>query len=547
MRILIALICSLIIHCVPFAQEGATPAERIIDEEKNDSQVMEILDHLVNKIGPRLTGSDRCQKACEWAAEKFKEWGLKNVRIEKWGEFKVGFNRGPWYCKMIEPEQKDLTIGFDAWTAGTDGVVKGEAVICPKTEEEIKSAEGTLKGKWVFDFPRSASKSTRDKLNDFLEKEGIAGVMRQNGGELIVTGGNNTVSWDKLPKKPNLRMVEKQYKELKELLTNGTKVVLEISVKNEFKKGPIDCNNVIAEIPGTEKPDEVVIIGGHIDSWDGATGTTDNGTGTSTTLEAARILSKLGVKPKRTIRFMLWSGEEQGLLGSRGWIDKHKDELSKISAVLVHDGGTNYVSGINSTKQMVPIFEKVFASVLELDKDLPFKIKEVKSLPLGIGSDHDSFLQRGVPGFFWNQSRTKDKGQNYNHEHHTQYDTYSAAVPDFQKHTAMVVAIGALGIANLDEMLPREGILARSSTNTEERRRMLGINCDDELVISNIVEGSAAEKGGLQEGDKILKVGKTDVSDMESLREAIQKAEKKSTVTIQRDGKEKVINVEYDR
>src|SRR5262249_25250808 len=158
------------------------------------------------------------------------------------------------------------------------------------------------------------------KVNEAYTEAGAAGVVRSARGELILTDGNFKVSWDKLPSLPSVRLLQKQFDEIVAWLGEGKAVTVEFDIRNYFKKGPIKLYNVIADIPGTEKPDEYVIVGGHIDSWDGATGTTDNGTGCATTLEAARILMKAGVKPRRTIRFMLWSGEEQGLLGSREYV-----------------------------------------------------------------------------------------------------------------------------------------------------------------------------------------------------------------------------------
>jgi len=137
---------------------------------------------------------------------------------------------------------------------------------------------------------------------------------------------------------------------------------------------------VVAEIPGSDTPDEFVIVGGHLDSWDGATGATDNGTGIATTLEAARILVKAGVKPRRSIRFMLWSGEEQGLLGSRAYVKAHPELLPKVSAVLVHDGGTNYLSSLGGTEAMMSDFQEVFAPVMSLDPKFPFEVKKIAGL-----------------------------------------------------------------------------------------------------------------------------------------------------------------------
>jgi hypothetical protein len=337
-------------------------------------------------------------------------------------------------------------------------------------------------------------------------------------------------------------LVRKQHDEITGWLKEGKSVVLEFDIRNYFKKGPIKLYNVIADIPGTEKPDEYVIVGGHIDSWDGATGATDNGTGVATTLEAARLLKKAGVKPKRTIRFMLWSGEEQGLLGSAAYVKTHKDLMPKISAVLVHDGGTNFLSGIGATEAIYSDFEQVFAPVKELDpKNYPFDLRKVPGL-FGGGSDHASFLSANVPGFFWRQSGSA----RYQRTHHTQYDTFDAANPDYQKHSSLVVAIGAYGIANLDHLLSREklgpaGALAGLLGN----RRTLGVQLD-EMTVVEMEDESAAKKAGMKEGDEILKVDGTKVADRSELARALRAGEPKKVVTVRRGGKELDVNVFWE-
>src|SRR5262249_11552950 len=155
---------------------------------------------------------------------------------------------------------------------------------------------------------------------------------------------------------------------------------------NRFVQGPIPQYNVIADLVGTEKPDEYVIVGGHLDSWDGAQGTVDNGTGSATTLEAARLLAAVGAKPKRTIRFMLWSGEEQGLFGSENYVQKHPELLPKISVVLVHDEGTNYLSGLGVPHAMFGALQEALAPLVDLDPDYPFKLSQVEGLPNSVGS-----------------------------------------------------------------------------------------------------------------------------------------------------------------
>ena len=515
--------------------------EAVVREARDGSRVMEHLDHLTNKIGPRLTGSTRLTKACEWTKSEFEKWGLK-ARLEEWGTFPVGFDRGPWSAKITEPEELDLTIGTNAWMPGTNGPLKGRAVIAPTTDEELAKAKPGLKGAWVLSSARGP-----EKYQAAYDECGIAGIIRSALKDLILTGGRSGIRWDDLPKRVVVTMVAAQHQKILAYLKDGKDVSLTIDLKNEFKEGPIKLYNVIAELPGTEKPDEVVIVGGHIDSWDGATGTTDNGTGVSTTLEAARLLAKAGAKPKRTIRFMLWSGEEQGLLGSRAWIKAHPDELKKISAVLVHDGGTNYVSGINATEAIAPHFEKVFGPILNQDPELKFRINRVKGLPRGIGSDHDSFLAAGVPGFFWQQAKTAAKGQNYNHEHHTQYDLYAAAIPEFQRHTSMVVAVGAWGIANLEELLPRDGLTAAPAAGPDAGRRILGVQCEDDLTVLDISAGSPAEKAGMKVGDRILRISGQALPDMGRLRDEIQKSPLQTKVVVLRDRKELELPVTFPK
>ncbi|MCI0588260.1 MAG: M20/M25/M40 family metallo-hydrolase [Planctomycetes bacterium] len=553
----------------PIALAQESEVERVIALGRADSRVMEHLDHLSNRIGPRLTGSQNFRLACEWTRGQFEAFGLENARLEEWGEFPVGFNRGPSSGRLLAPSDKVLHFATNAWTAGTKGRVEGHAVLAPTNEDELAAARPRLKGAWVVTRPAPPRPSARrearpveavaggadretpsdgrsgrpagpdrafrDRLEKAYQEEGVLGTIRADRGELVHTGGNSRVSWEKLPTRAAITLLAAEHKEICDLLTEGKEVRLEFDIRNWFEKGPVTLHNVIAEIPGSEKPDEVVIVGGHLDSWDGATGTTDNGTGCATTMEAARLLGKAKVKPKRTIRFMLWGGEEQGLLGSAAWVRKHKEELAKISAVLVHDGGTNYCAGITATPPMKEAFETIFASVKDLDPEIPFKVREVKGLSGG-GSDHASFLRENVPGFFWDQ-----KGRaNYNRTHHTQFDTFDAAIPEYQRNSAIVIAVGALGIANLPDLLSRENLRLPGGMGG----RRLGVQLADDLKIEEVVEGGLAEKIGLKVGDRLLKIGDRAVADTDEMREALQAAPAKTTVAVLRDGKEVAVAVE---
>jgi hypothetical protein len=596
---------------VPPRQDGE--AAKVIALGKSENLVMEHLDHLVNRIGPRLTSSHGFRDACDWTCQQFEKFGLQHCRLEPWGEFPVGFNRGPSSGRMIAPEKKELHFGTNAWTAGTSGPVSGPALLAPTNEEELSKVRSKLKGAWVIapapargggrrpapgDAPgnvargtdvgtsaargssanaveagtrgdaasasttatrgdaasttttaaatagdgaaardRAADRKFRDELEKVYDAEGIAGTIRSGNGELILTSGNSKISFDKLPTRPAITLLAAEHKEISDKLKAGEEVRLEFDIRNWFENGPIQLCNVIAEIPGTEKPDEVVIVGGHLDSWDGATGTTDNGTGVATTLEAARLLAKANVHPKRTIRFMLWGGEEEGLLGSAAYVKKHKDEMPRISAVLVHDGGTNYCAGITATPPMVKPLEEIFAPVKDLDPELPFKVREVKGLSGG-GSDHSSFLSANVPGFFWSQ-----RGRaNYNHTHHTQFDTFDAAIPEYQRNSAIVIAVGALGIANLPELLSRENL--RAPNNFGGGRR-LGVQLSDNLTIEEVVEDGLAAKIGLLVGDRLLKIGDHAIADSDEMRTEMQAAPAKTKIVVLRGGKEIDVPIEF--
>jgi len=530
---------------VATAHPRQSDAERVIALGKSENRVMEHLDHLTNRIGPRLTGSAGFRRACEWARKEFESYGLANSRLEKWGEFPVGFDRGPSSGRMLAPEAKPLHFATNAWTAGTHGPQAGPAVLAPGNKTELDAARAKLKGAWVVvaSAPRTTGGSTpapdrqfRDELDKAYADEGILGTIRSGRNDLVLTGGSSKVAFDKLPTRASITLLAAEHKDIVDRLAAGDAVQLEFDIRNWFVEGPIALDNVIAEIPGTEKPGEFVVVGGHLDSWDGATGATDNGTGVATTLEAARLLAKSGVRPKRTIRFMLWGGEEQGLLGSHAWVKAHPDDLPKISAVLVHDGGTNYCNGNTAAPPMVKLLEGVFAPVTNLDPEMPFQVREVKGLSGG-GSDHASFLQANVPGFFWSQ-----KGRaNYNHTHHTQFDTFDAAVPEYEKNSSIVIAVGALGIANLPELLSRENLNAPESGAGGRR---LGVDLADDMTIEEVREGGIAAKIGLLKGDRLLKVGDRSIADTDELRTALREAPTTTKIVVLRNAKELEVPVE---
>jgi Zn-dependent M28 family amino/carboxypeptidase len=240
-------------------------------------------------------------------------------------------------------------------------------------------------------------------------------------------------------------------------------LIVEFDLQNKLSAGPFPVYNVIAEIPGTEKPEEVVIISAHMDSWNGpgSQGTVDNGTGTAVTIEAARILGSLGIQPKRTIRFALWGGEEQGLLGSKAYIESlSEEELANISAAFVDDGGTNYEGGIPAADYMVEYLAAATAPIngvfySETDGEyLNVNIRPTgEKIETHGGSDHAAFNRVGVPGFFWDEVGRADYGYGW----HTQNDRLDLAIEEYLMQSATNAAIVAYNLANAPGLLPREG------------------------------------------------------------------------------------------
>jgi len=369
------------------------------------------------------------------------------------------------------------------------------------------------------------------------EKAGILGVVSGARGNLLRTGSNrrvrwNRMTWDQRPTLVRPTLVARDHTRLMRLLEKGVDVHLEFIVQNRFRRGPTKLLNVVADIPGVEKPDEFVLVGGHLDSWDGATGAVDDGSGCATAMEAARLLMKIGARPKRTIRFVLWGGEEQGLLGSRAYVTRHKEELPRISAYLNHDSGTNYVAGIPCTKAMKADMERVFQGVIGIDPGKPFKITETNGLRGG-GSDHASFLRAGVPAFMWRLAGNHEYGYIW----HTQNDHYDQAVAAYQLHSSMVIAIGALGLADLDHLLSREKMAAPPGARRRSLARFLGLEMK-EMTITKVVPDSEAARAKLESGDKILRFDGEEVKDLRSLFRALFSARGQGKMVVLRNGKE---------
>ena len=445
---------------------------RIIDLGKNDNKVMEHIDYLTNRFGDRITGSDGYYSACTWAVNTMKSWGMM-AEMQEAGEMPVGFNRGPWFGRMISPKETTLDFGTPSYTSGTKGRQKGRVIISPKSVEEFWNIKDSIKGAWILiegvnsGWPRD--RAGESDLTRLIREAGALGTIQLSTFPIRLLY-QKVESWESLPTLPDIKLIDKQYNEIKELVLKGQKVELEFDIRNYFRPGPVKYHNVIGWIPGTQYPDEYVILGGHLDGFDGGSGAVDNASGATVAMEAARLILAAGGKPKRTIMVQLWAAEEYGLLGSSAWVKQNPDKLSRISAVFNRDGGTNCISGLGVSKAMIPDFQQVIKPILGLNPKYPFELTE-RSRPLRKGgrggTDTFSFLQKEVPAFGFS---TKGE-QHYGRTWHTTLDTYDEIIPAYEEYSSMVTAVVAYGIANLDHLLSREGnfmtdgIYADFSTN----------------------------------------------------------------------------------
>jgi Zn-dependent M28 family amino/carboxypeptidase len=502
-----------------FAAEDA----QILSEIRDRSQVMENLEYLSDEIGPRLTGSPQLKRANDWTAAKFREYGLTNVKLEPW-TIAHSWTRGTAHARIVSPAAHPLTIASAGWSPGTNGVVRGPVVYFDaKRKEDFEKFRGKLKGAIViYQEPESLSPPKPENLNlarpmqtpppmkgqpaapspfaafqevarmsnEFFRQEGAAAVLRDSNkphGLLNMTGiGGQKFDIGVIP---TAFVTGEGYRMLYRMLKHG-KVEVEIDMTNSFGDKPMDVYNTVAEIRGSEKSDEVVILGAHLDSWDLGTGSTDNGTGSMAVLEAARALAKVNLKPKRTIRFVLFSGEEEGLVGSASYASAHRNELEKISGVLVHDTGTGRVLtlGLHDNYQDREIVDQVLAPLKEL------KLLE-PTMRRTFGTDHASFDEVGVPGFFVVQD-----GAEYNRTHHSQSDTFDKVWKDELNQGAQVLAAWAYNTAQLPAMLPRRPLPYRPSTDAakEEAPKADPIAEMDTKILAQVKADQGELKSNLQ-------------------------------------------------
>ncbi len=461
----------------------------IMAEIKDHNEIMPNLEYLSDMIGARLTGTDNLTTASHWTEERFKAYGLENVHLEPWS-IAHAWERGTARGRIVSPAEHFLTIASLGWSPRTPGIVHGTVFyVKAQKVEDLEPYRGKLKGAivitseprpmpppyeapenpllvplrepYILRPPSNAPNPPPQPAYNpalararykFFKEEGVLAVLQDSGKEdaLLNMTGIGGRNYD-IGALPAAFITSENYQLIWRLLKRGP-VEVEVEIKNSFTDKPVEVYNTVAEIRGSEKPEEVVILGAHLDSWDLGTGSTDNGTGSMVVLETARALEKLGLKPKRTIRFILFTGEEQGLCGSRAYVAAHKDELPKISGALIHDTGTGRVLsiGLMGNYQDREIMDQVVAPLREIGL-LELSLRSMS------GSDHASFNEAGVPGFFGIQDPV-----DYNRTHHSQSDTFDRAHGDDLVQGAQVLAVCAYNLAQLPDLLPRAPVTKKS-------------------------------------------------------------------------------------
>jgi carboxypeptidase Q len=475
---------------------------KIKQEGSRGNSLQEITFGLTDLTGPRLTGSTGINKGNEWAKKKMEEIGLQNVRIEEARDFlRGGWDNLKTYAAMTEPYYTNFACNPVAWTGSTNGPVKADVVLINvQTETELEQYKGKLAGKIVLIastatndivFTPLASRYTDDQLKDLAMASGAQGggrnpgdfaaiqaqralrtkitaLIKSEGAAVIInnagtyniprSNGTNYKSGDPEPI-PELNLPAEDAGRIERILRHNIPVKMEIEIQNKFFESP-KVFNVIGEIPGTDKvlKNEVVLIGAHIDSWNGSTGAADDASGCIVMLEAMRILKSLDAAPKRTIRIALWGGEEQGLNGSRGYVEKylvdpqtkaHKPDYDKFAGYFNMDNGTGKYRGIYL--QQNEFVRDIFTEWLKPFADMGCSTISIRNTG---GTDHLAFDAAGLPGFQFIQDEIE-----YRRGYHTVMDTYERLIMSDLRQNAIITASFAWFAAQRDTKIPGKPVM----------------------------------------------------------------------------------------
>lgn len=486
---------------------------KIIEIGTTDNRTMEHDDFLANVIGGRLIGSAALTEAEAWVKEQFESWGLE-VMVQEAGQINVGFNRGPWFGRMLSEDGMVLHFGTPSYTAGTRGKQAGHVLMEPRTRREFDRMKGALKGAWVLldaesngmaiDWSAKADGKRAEIIakNEEIDREnneirrwnyenrdaepkplkkyesapalfyremvdaGVLGFIRSAKVPLQVMYDRANcydITMENLPRVCDILLDEAQFKLVREKVLRKDIFQLEFEIRNHFYRGPVKYHNVIGILRGSKYPKEYVMAGGHLDAYDIGTGAVDDGNGTSVTMEAARLLAAAGAKPRRTMLFCIWTGEEFGLLGSKFFVENKTVPLDKISNYFNRDGGPLCATSIMVPPAMYDDFVEVCKPLEGVNPEFPFTVskREGPAQPRPTragGSDHAYFAMNGVPAISFRETDPKGYNFDYREIWHTERDISNKVIPEYMEHSAVVTAVVMYGLANLDHLLSREGL-----------------------------------------------------------------------------------------
>ena len=485
---------------------------KIKDEGFERSSVMELVAQLTDVHGPRLTNSPNIKAAASWTTARMVEWGLVNVKQEPWGPFGRGWSNEKFYLHAISPQRYPV-IGFPkGWTPGTSGLVKGDvAIAMVASAADAETHRGKLHGKIVLTAPAAVLTASREPLatrysddglellsrepaptgrrgappplavtpaqalnrlrSEFFAAEGVIATLEPsrgvNGGTIFVLGppsfgraGGASPMGPRDPKAPSsfpqLVIAAEHYNRIFRTVDKKIPVSLEMEIDNRFHDEDLNSFNIIGEIRGSDLADEVVMLGAHFDSWHSGTGATDNAAGSAVVLEAMRILKATGLKMRRTVRIALWTGEEQGLLGSRAYVRDHfadretvtlKPEHERLAAYFNLDNGTGAIRGVylQRNEAVAPVFQ----AWIEPFRNIGMTTLSIRNTA---STDHVAFDEVGLPAFQFIQ----DQVEYSTRTHHTNMDVYDRLQPSELIQNAVIVASFVYHAANRAQKLPRK-------------------------------------------------------------------------------------------
>jgi carboxypeptidase Q len=467
-RIVTLLSAMFLLACPLFAANDATPEPAspaadgtlpsltaIAGEGMVGSHAYDYLEELSDDIGGRVTGSPACARAIQWGVEKMKSIGLQNVHTEKW-QLSRGWTRVSADAELLSPVKRRLKVDSMGWVGSTPaGGAEGEVVTVNDydLENEIKQNASKWTGKILLVVQKGEAPKDRmssfAKFGDFLkaayDAHAIAVIGGQGGSKAAGMRLTHTgvLGFDTFYDIPVVSMVAEDQDLLERFLALGKSLRMKIDVQNRMTDGPVESANVVGDVTGAEHPEQVIVVGGHLDSWDLAEGSTDDGTGATSVLGAAEAIVKSGQKPRRTIRFVLFTGEEQGLLGSLAYTKTHKNEMANHLGDLILDFGQGPITALSlgGRKDLIPAMEKFADSMsafgkLKVDDNIIF------------GTDTGPFTLQGLPGINMDQDSPE-----YKYTHHSAVDTFDKVKPEILEQNATLMALTAFWIADRPERL----------------------------------------------------------------------------------------------